>query len=257
MRLTVVMDEPQDEIGTWKPRRSRRRVVLAGTAVALLAGGGAAYAAKQVWSPKEERQAVLNDAAKRLGVTPQKLDTALKQALEARIDAAVAAGRITKAQGDAMKQRIESGDTPFFFGGGGPGYGHRGHGFGGPGFGRRGGADLLGAAAKYLGLTEAQLQEQRQSGKTLEQIAQARKKSVSGLKGAMTAAIKTQLDAAVKAGKLTKDQETQVLKKSEALVQHLLTENEAQEHRGGFGFGGPPPGQSGGDGAAPAGSAST
>jgi hypothetical protein len=254
------MDEPQDEIGTWKPRRSRRRVVLAGTAIALLAGGGAAYAAKQVWSPKAERQAVLNDAAKRLGVTPQKLDTALKQALEARIDAAVAAGRITKAQGDAMKQRIESGDTPFFFGGGpggGPGFGHRDRGFGGPGFGRRRGADLLATAATYLGLSEAQLQEQRMSGKTLEQIAQTRKKPVSGLKSALTAAIKKDLDAAVKAGRLTSAQEAQVLKRSDALVQHLLTENEAQEHRGGFGFGGPPPGQSGDAGTAPAGSAST
>jgi hypothetical protein len=256
------MDEPQEEIGTWKPRRSRRRVVVAGAAVALLAGGGAAYAAKQVFNPKEERQAVLNDAAKRLGVTPQKLDTALKQALEARVDAAVAAGRITKAQGDQLKQRIESGQAPLFFYGGG---GMRGrHEFGGPGdFGGPGGfrhggpGDVLGAAASYLGLTTAQLQEQRMAGKTLEQIAQARKKSVSGLKSAMTGAIKKQLDAAVTAGKLTKDQEQSILERTDALVQHLLTENEAQEHRGGFGYGGPPPGQSGGDGTAPAGSAST
>ena len=87
---------------------------------------------------------MLNDAAKQLGVEPSALSAALKKALENRVDEAVTAGRLTKAQGDELKQRIESGDVPLF---GGPGFGfhERGALFGG-----------VDAAASYLGLTDAQ-----------------------------------------------------------------------------------------------------
>src|SRR6476619_8142249 len=84
---------------------------------------GVAVAANQLGSPKQESQAVLNDAAKQLGVEPSALSAALKKALENRVDDAVAAGRLTKAQGDELKQRIESGDLPVF---GGPGFHHHG-----------------------------------------------------------------------------------------------------------------------------------
>src|SRR5919201_1044571 len=86
--------------------------VIAGAVAGLaVAGGGAAVAATQFGSPKEN-QAVLNDAAKQLGVQPSALSAALKKALENRVDAAVAAGRLTKAEGDELKQRIELGDVP-------------------------------------------------------------------------------------------------------------------------------------------------
>ena len=44
-------------------------------------------------TPSDESKAVVEDAAKQLGVDPAKLNDALKQALENRIDAAVKAGR--------------------------------------------------------------------------------------------------------------------------------------------------------------------
>src|SRR5918911_48700 len=78
-------------------------------AAAAVAGGGAAIAADRLGSSSDS-QAVVNDAAKQLGVTPSALTAALKKALENRVDAAVAAGRLTKAQGEELKQRIESGD---------------------------------------------------------------------------------------------------------------------------------------------------
>src|SRR5206468_4167687 len=97
----------------------KRKVAAGAVALVAIAGGGAAIAATQL-TPKQESQAVLNDAASQLGVTPSELSAALKSALEKRIDAAVAAGSITKAQGDEMKQRIESGDFPLFGMGPGP-----------------------------------------------------------------------------------------------------------------------------------------
>src|SRR5215211_1982543 len=103
---------------------------LAVTAAALLAaaGGGAAFAATQLGSPKEESRAVVEDAAKQLGVDPGKLDEALRTALANRIDRAVAAGELTKEQGDALKARIQSAETPLFGGprGGRLGFGHFG-----------------------------------------------------------------------------------------------------------------------------------
>jgi hypothetical protein len=69
-----------------------------------------------VLSPKEESQAVIDDAAERLGVEPSELSDALKEALKSRVDAAVDAGRLTEAQGEALKERIDEGQTPLLFG---------------------------------------------------------------------------------------------------------------------------------------------
>src|SRR3954468_19000637 len=121
--------------------------LIAGAVAGLaVAGGGAAVAATHLGStPKQENQAVVNDAAKQLGVQPSELTAALKTALENRVDAAVAAGRLTEAQGREPRARIAAGGVPLL-------------GFGGPGFGPHGGPHGihagLDAAAGYLGMTE-------------------------------------------------------------------------------------------------------
>ena len=166
-------------------------------AAAAVAGGGAAIAADRLGS-SDDSQAIVNDAAKQLGVTPSALSAALKKALENRVDAAVAAGSLTNAQGAELKQRIESGDVPLF-GGPGPGFHHGGR-FGG-----------LDAAASYFGLTEAQLRTQLESGKTLAAVAKAQGKSVDGLVQALVDAAKTKLAAAVAAGRLTQSQADSML----------------------------------------------
>jgi hypothetical protein len=179
------------------------KLVVAFLAFALVAGGGAALAGTGVFSPKQEREAFLNDAAKELGVEPGELSAALKNALKKRVDAAVAAGRITKAEGDRIKARIDAGDAPLFFG---PGFGR---GPGGPGgfrhhgFEHRRGPSLQ-AAASYLGLSPAKLRAALESGKTLAQVAKDQGKSVDGLVQAMLAAKTKRLDQAVQDGRLTK-----------------------------------------------------
>lgn len=190
----------------------RKKTIVLGVAGALaVAGGGAAIGATQLNG--NDSQAVINDAAQQLGVSPSALSDALKNAVKHQIDAAVAAGRLTKAQGDELKARIDSGQFPFGLGVGA--FGH--HGFGGFGlFGR------LDAAATYLGLTEAQLRTQLSNGKTLAQIAKDQNKSVSGLVDAMTASAKKQLDAAVAAGRLTRAQADQVSKDLEQRITDLV-----------------------------------
>ena len=205
----------------------RTKVIAGAVAAAAVVGGGAAIAANEL-TPKQESQALVNDVAKQLGVTPSKLTDALKQALSERVDAAVADGWLTKAQGDQLKAQIAAGNVPLLglgpvghFRGGGPG----GH---------------LDAAASYLGLTSAQLRTQLESGKTLAAIAKAEGKTVDGLVAALVADEKKELDAAVKAGRLTETQAKELL----ANAQQRFTDM-ANGTGGGPGFGHGPGGHGG------------
>jgi hypothetical protein len=202
---------------------ARRKLAVGATGLVVLAGSGGAYAAaagkSATATPKStdraaEQKAFLDDVAKRLNVSPDQLDTAIKGAAEARIDAAVAAGTLTKEQGDEAKKRLASGAPlrgPGLRGGkpgggrGGPGGPERGP--GGRGFGGFG----LDDAAGYLGLTDYQLREQLTAGKSLADVAKAQNKDLAGLKAALKTAFTTKLDQAVKDGHLTEAQKTEML----------------------------------------------
>jgi uncharacterized protein YidB (DUF937 family) len=189
-------------MGLMTTRRNARFVVGGAAVAAVLVGLGAAgaIAASGAWSPRQERKAVIEDAARQLGVDPDALSDALKQALENRIDAAVEAGRITEEQADALKERLESsGDVPLL-GGFGPHFGHFG-----PHFGHFGHVGSLEAAAEYLGLSAAELRERLEEA-TLAEIAKDRGKSVDGLTKALVTAGEKRIDEAVAAGRLSKEQ---------------------------------------------------
>ena len=193
--------------------KTKKKLATGAVAVAALAGGGAAIAASGVGSSEDE-QAVIDAAAEKLGVKPEALESALEDALAARIDAAVAAGRLTKEQGAELKERLKEGTLPLF---GGRGPGHHG-----PGFGFHG-PELLDTAASYLGMTEAALRTQLEDGKSLSEVAQSKGKSVSGLKTALTNAVKADLADAVKAGKLTDAQRDEALSRFEDRLDDLVT----------------------------------
>lgn len=99
---------------------ANKKFVVVGAAVVLLSGGAGAFAATQLASP---RQAYINDVASRLHVTPTALTSAMKQAMIDQINAAQKAGKLTVAQADNAKSRIESGHAVGGFGGArGPGF---------------------------------------------------------------------------------------------------------------------------------------
>jgi hypothetical protein len=193
--------------------KKRTKIVAGAGAVLAIAGGGAAVAADQL-SPKAESQAVLADAAKQLGVTPAKLSAALKQALKNRVDDAVASGKLTQAQADALKQRIDAGEFPLF----GPGL--RGH-HGARGFFHHAGGHLD-AAAAYLGLTEAELRAALADGSSLADVAKEEGKSVDGLVDAIVADEKAELDEAVQDGRLTDAQRDRIEATMEERVQDFV-----------------------------------
>jgi hypothetical protein len=205
-------------------KRMKRKVAAGAAALLAVAGGSAAIGATQ-FSPRQENQAVLNDAAKELGVTPSALADALKNALEKRVDAAVAAGRITEAQGDEMKQRIESGEFPFP--GPAPGMFFHHELFRG-----------FEAAATYLGLSEEELHSKLESGKSLAEVAKEQDKSVDGLVDALVADAKKHLDEEVAEGDLTQAQADQMLSHLEDGIRAIVSGERPNSfpRRPGFGF---------------------
>ncbi len=215
----------------------KRKLVASAVVTVAVAGGGGAIAATQLGSPAEESETIVNDAARQLGVEPQALTAALKKAFANRVDAAVAAGRITKAEGEALKARIQSADFPVL---GGPRGGHGGdfdH------FGHHGRAGDLAAAATYLGLTEAALGTELVAGKTLADVAKAKGKSVDGLVDVLVTAAKKRLDAEVTAGRLTRAQADELAANLEQRITDLVNgvRPPRGDHPHGFGFGAPPP----------------
>jgi hypothetical protein len=230
--------------------RTRPYLALAAAVACLGVTGGVAYAA--VHSTEDSaRQAVLADAAKRLGVTPSALSNALQQAQIDQVNKLVAEGTLTKAQGQAIIAHIKSGPEgplPFQFG---FGFGFHTHAFhvhgfrvgvppfGGPFGGPFGPGGMFQAAAAYLGLSPKALAADLKSGKTLAQVATATPgKSVSGLEDAMVASVQTKLDAGVKAGKLTSKQEQAILTHVRQMVDDLVNGTFGHHWHGSPGGGG-------------------
>ena len=179
-------------------KRNHKIAIVAVLGLSVIAVGGAVGATQL--TPKQESEAIINDAAEQLGVQPSELSNALKQALKNRVDDAVEEGRLSEEQGSRIKERIDAGDVPFL------GLGPRMHKhFGGPFHGK------LEAAAEYLGMTEAQLREALDDGKTLAQVAKDRDKSVDGLVDALVKGAEEKLQAAVEAGRLSEAEKREML----------------------------------------------
>ena len=183
-------------------KRRNLKFAAGGAAIAMLVvalGATGAVAASRALSPGEESKAVIEEAAGQLGVQPEALSDALKEALKNRIDAAVEAGRLTESQATELKERIESGDGVPLFGGlgsRGPGAGH---------LGRLGHFGSIQAAATYLDLTEAELRQQL-ADRTLAEIAEGQGKSADGLEQALATAAQKAISEAVADGRLTEEQ---------------------------------------------------
>jgi hypothetical protein len=127
--------------------------------------------------------------------------------------------------------------------GSGYGRGFGGRGFGGSAFGGRGGLGGPGgsftAASTYLGISQAQLFTDIRSGKTLGQIANSTSgKSASGLIDAMVAAQKSELDSAVKSGRITQAMADQIEANLKTRVTQMVNNGFGRFGGRGGGFGG-------------------
>jgi ribosomal protein S20 len=145
--------------------------------------------------------------AANLGVDEADLGPAAKKAAITTIDAAVAAGDISKAVGDRLKARVEAaeGDGCRWFA---------------PHLKRIAGAvhvirDGVTAAAEVLDMTPAELRTELRAGKTLKEIATAEGVNYDTLTSAVVAAVRADLDAAVKAGTITQARADRILDRLE------------------------------------------
>jgi polyhydroxyalkanoate synthesis regulator phasin len=198
-----------------------RWLATAVAALAVVLGGGAALATTGSSSPASD---FLGDVAKRLGISEDKLEDAIKDETIARIDAAVAAGDITKEDGDALKERVRSGDVPAIlpsFRGPGLGLGPLGH-HGVLGRGHLPGTDVLDAAADYLAMDEPDVRAALRDGKSLADLAKHEGKSVDGLKKALRDAIRKEADQAVEKGVLTKENADRLVARFGSAVDRLV-----------------------------------
>ena len=143
--------------------------------------------------------------ARELGVDPSTLTPAAKSAAKTLVDSAVAAGRITKARGDKLKEKIDQADAD-------------GCGL----LGRRVAtiAGTLGvirdgvkAAADVLKLTPAQLAAKLRAGATLQQIASDAGVPYDSVTSAVLGAVKSDLDKAVAAGAIRQQREDRILQR--------------------------------------------
>jgi hypothetical protein len=146
-------------------------VAGAATGVVAAAGGGSGDRAADLAAAINERAGT--------SITADDVTGAYQDLLKVRLDAEVAAGRLTQEQADEMLERAK--DAPL----GGPGLlGGPGHGPGGPR------AEVLGPVATLLKLSEDELRAKLRSGSTLAQIAKAEGVARADLVAAIVKALK-------------------------------------------------------------------
>ena len=173
-----------------------RKMILAVAAAAAavsLVGTSAALADD---GPKQP--ALIDAVAAKLGLTPAQVQAAFKAVLVERIDARVAAGKLTPEQAAKLKERIANAK--------GLGLGARGafaknaKGFKQSVIAK---AKRLGPVATLLKMTREEVRAELKAGKSLAEIAAAKGVSKTDLIAAMSAPAKERLAKAVAAGKLT------------------------------------------------------
>jgi hypothetical protein len=174
--------------------------------VALVTGGGTALAAQSADGDRAARcEALLAKIAERRGVSVEQLRADIGARLNARVDAALAAGKISPERAARLKEHIAQG---LLCKGVAVKVKLARHG-------------ALRAAAKYLHLTPKQLREQL-PGTSLAALAQKQGKSAEGLEAAMLAPARARLARAVEAGRIPQARADQALARLEKLVHQLV-----------------------------------
>lgn len=186
-------------------RLDRKALAALVGGVAILTGGGTALAAQGDGDRSARCEALLAKIAERRGVSVEQLQADIAARLNARVDAAVAAGKISAKRAAVLKERIAQGVLC-------------------KGavvkvkLARKG---TLRAAAGYLELTPQQLRAQL-PGTSLGALAQKQGKSVDGLKAAMLGPAKARLAKAVEAGRIPQARADQALERLAKLVDRLV-----------------------------------
>jgi hypothetical protein len=218
-----------------------RRILIAALAIALVGtaviGGGIGLAVAQ--DEETPVQSFLGRVAEKLGIGEDELRSAVTEAEQDIIDERVAEGKLSEEEGEALKERIESGDllAPLRDRLAGP---------------RARFCDRVfdcirgrvrdytaEAAATVLGLELEELVDELKDGKTLAEVAEEQGMTVDEFTAAMLPEVRQELDALVAEDKLTEEQADAVYERVEENIDDIVS---AQGRRpllgpGGGGFG--------------------
>lgn len=149
--------------------------------------------------------------ASNLGKSQDQVKKALSDAVSQTLNDAVKKGDLTQKQADAIKSRL--GGSQVCAAGIGDGIAHIGK---EPGKGARiphfAGASL-GEYAKALGISEQELRQNLQSGKTVKDIAASKGMDEAAFRSKLVNVTKADLDKQVSAGNLTQKQEDAILQR--------------------------------------------
>lgn len=207
-------------------------VVLAGAAVGLVAAqedGNTPTPAAQEQSdataipsgsdatPAEKdtlRDQFLDGLAEQLGVSREQLDQAIGDSALAVIDQVVADGQLTEDEAARIRDLINSGEFPPFFG-------RHGHGYGGFAHGLCGGANLEDLAG-FLGVEASVVRDGLENGQSLAQIAEANGKTRDELKSFLLSSITDKVNQAVADGKITQERADEKLENFSARLDDLI-----------------------------------
>ena len=188
----------------------------------------------------QNRQRGLEMLAQQLGVTVEQLRTATREVRNQLIDQAVAAGRITKEQGDRLKQGPRMGP------GNQQGQGNRGprNQGGMRGFDRSALTDIYATLAGSMGLTKEQLTAELRAGKSLADVGAAHGRTPDMLKNTILTQMKADLQAQVAAGKLNQQTADRILAGADRMLLRVINAKRGQFQQGQMGprFGGQPRG---------------
>lgn len=216
-----------------------KRFLIIGGLVAALAVGAVAVvgAGAQEGTPTpdatdsaDEQSRVehyLEVLAGNLGVSVEELEAALRQSELDLIDEKVADGTLTEEEAADIRERIESGEAPYFppFIGGG----HHGP-FQGIVVG------VVEAAADVLGMDVTELHEQLRDGNSLADVATAQGMDVEQFKTDLLAAIQTKIDEKVADGTITQEQGDNLYERLSGNIDDIVEKTPGD---GPFGPGGP------------------
>jgi uncharacterized protein YidB (DUF937 family) len=191
-------------------------------------------------TPEDLRQALrggqsLADVAAAHGVDQAALLQTISGASRTQLDQAVADGRLTRGQADALLNVVQQfGPQMIARTGpaGGPGsLGQQGGPRQGGGPGARGHRGDRGAmlrpVADLLGMTPREIRQARQQGQSLAQIAATKGVDQATLVQTITGALKSRLDAAVAAGRLPQDRADAMYQRAQQQVPQMVARTEA------------------------------
>lgn len=202
---------------------------IAGIALLVAILGGAAIGAVALAQDGEDgdgfpfnfRERLHETVADILGISVDEYDAALESAQERVLGEAVKDGWLTQDQADRMQERMDEG-----FGrgmhGGFPGT--RGDKFG-PGRGSFMGApenSLLGVAAEKLNITQQELQDELQDGKSIADVASEKGVELQGIADAYLAQLEESLNQAVEDGRITQNHADLMLTRAQENVMDQL-----------------------------------